>query len=79
MATSSEVYEFTLKFEKEFSLVSLILSCGNNRLEDARRWIVDSGFSHHMIRIRDVFLDISEAGTKVVSLHAERGVGHVRF
>ena len=85
MATSAEVDEFTEKIEKEFLLVSLVSSCGSNGLEDARTWIVDSGSSRHMTRIRDVFLSISKTGpdrhveSGVDTVHAVRGVGHVKF
>jgi hypothetical protein len=62
VATSAEVNEFSEKFEKEFSLVSIISSGNSNNFEFDRTWMVDSGATSHMTGMLDSFLFISEIG-----------------
>ena len=54
--------EFSSKFDKEFSLVTLVSSVGSGGFEHDVRWIVDSGASSHMTGIWRVFLDFTEIG-----------------
>ena len=85
MASLTEVDAFIEKFEKEFSLVSFVSSCSSSGPKDVGRWIVDNGYSSHMTRIRDVFLDSLKTGLDRLvhggedSVHVVRGVGCVRF
>jgi hypothetical protein len=54
--------DFSSKFDKEFSLVTLVSSVGSGGFGGDNRWIVDSGASCHMTRIWRVFLIITETG-----------------
>jgi hypothetical protein len=53
--------------------------------EDIEVWFVDNGSSHHMTRMRSVFLIFSEidldcyVGSGTNTRHAVKGVGYVRF
>jgi hypothetical protein len=40
--------DFSSKFDKEFSLVTLVSSVGSGGFGGDNRWIVDSGASCHM-------------------------------
>jgi hypothetical protein len=50
-ASTTTMEEFSSKYDKEFSLVTLVFSVGSRRFEGDIRWIVDSGASFHMKRI----------------------------
>ena len=85
-SASTEIDEFAEKFEDEFSLVaSLSISSRLAELEDSGAWFVDNGSSHHMTRMRSVFLSVSETGSYLHvwsgahTMHAVKGVGCVRF
>jgi hypothetical protein len=77
--------DFSSKFDKEFSLVTLVSSVGSGGFGGDNRWIVDSGASCHMTRIWRVFLIITETGPdRLVEseggmARVVRGVGRVRF
>jgi hypothetical protein len=81
VAASAEVNDFSEKFEKEFSLVSIVSSGNNNNFEFDRTWMVDSGATSHMTGMLDSFLFISEIGPDHVvnGTHQIRGVDSVRF
>jgi hypothetical protein len=80
-ATSAEVNDFSEKFEKEFSLVSIVSSGNSNNFVFDRPWMVDSGATSHMTRMLDSFLFISEIDPDHVmnGTHQIRGVNSVRF
>jgi hypothetical protein len=50
------------KFEKEFSLVTLVSSVGSVGFVRDNRWIIDNGASCHIIGIWRIFLSITETG-----------------
>jgi hypothetical protein len=52
--------DFSSKFDKDFSLVTLVSSVGSKGIGGDNRWIVDNGASCHMTRIWRVFLIITE-------------------
>jgi hypothetical protein len=52
--------DFSSKFDKEFSLVTLVSSVGSGGFGGDIRWIVDSGASCHMTGIWRAFLIITE-------------------
>jgi hypothetical protein len=54
--------DFSSKFDKEFSLVTLVSNVGSGGFGGDFRWIVDSGASCHMTRIWRAFLIITETG-----------------
>jgi hypothetical protein len=56
VSTSTEVAEFTEKFEREFSLMTGLSSSGSAEFGDIGVWFVDSGASRHMTGMRSVFL-----------------------
>jgi hypothetical protein len=76
---------FSSKFDKEFSLVTLVSSVGSGGFGDDIRWIVDNGTSCHMTGIWQSFLIITETGLdRLVEseggmARAVHGVGRVRF
>jgi hypothetical protein len=84
--TSTDMDAFAKKIEDEFSLVSS-LSINNRlaKLEENGSWFMDSGSSHHMTRMRSVFLSVSETcldlhvQSGVHAIHAVKGFGCVRF
>ena len=84
VATTTEE-DFARRFEKEFSLFSLISSVGSNGVVQNGTWYIDSGVSRHMIGIWHILCIISETGPdRFIQLeggHARvvRGVGNVRF
>jgi hypothetical protein len=51
--------DFTSKYDREFSLVTLVSSVGRRGFRGNIRWIVDSGASCHMTIIWKVFLIIT--------------------
>jgi hypothetical protein len=77
--------DFASKYDREFSLVTLVSSVGSRGFGGDIRWIVDSGASCHMTGNWRVFLNITEIGPdrQVVNeggmMRAVRGVGRVRF
>jgi hypothetical protein len=77
--------DFASKYDREFSLVTLVSSVGSGEFGGDIIWIVDSGASCHMTRIWRIFLIIIETGPDrhVVNeggmARAVRGVGRVRF
>ena len=81
VAASAEVNDFSEKFEKDFSLVSIVSSGNSNSFEFDRTWIVDSGATSHMTRMLDSFMFISEIGPGHVvnGTHQIIRVDNVRF
>jgi hypothetical protein len=81
VAASSEVNEFSEKFEKYFSLVSIVSSGKNNSFEFDGTWMVDSGATSHMTGMLDSFLFIYDIGPRHVmnGIHHIKGVDSVRF
>jgi hypothetical protein len=83
--TTTTMEDFASKFDREFSLVTLVSNVDSGGFRGDFRWIVDSGASSHMTRIWRVFLDFTEIGPgqQVVNeggmVRAVRGVGNVRF
>jgi hypothetical protein len=84
--SSIEMDAFAEKFDDEFSLVATLSSSDRLvELEDNRSWFVDSGSSHHMMRMSLMFLSVSETGANlhvqsgVPTMHVVKGVGCVRF
>jgi hypothetical protein len=77
--------DFASKYDREFSLVTLVSSVSSGGFGGDIRWIVDSGASCHMTGIWQVFLNITEIGPErqVVNeggmAQVVRGVGRVRF
>jgi hypothetical protein len=77
--------DFASKYDKEFSLVTLVSSVDSGGFGGDIRWIVDSGASCHMTVIWQVFLNITETSPdrQVVNeggmVRVVRGVGSVRF
>ena len=77
--------KFASKYDREFSLVTLVSSVGSGGFWGDIRWIVDSGASCHMTGIWRIFLIITETDPdrQVVNeggmAQAVRGVGRVRF
>ena len=73
------------RFEKEFSLFSLISSANSNGLVQNGTWYLDSGASRHMIGIWHIFRIIAETGldrfvqSEGGHARAVRGVGKVIF
>jgi hypothetical protein len=49
--TTTTIEDFASKFDREFSLVTLVSSVGNGGFRGDVRWIVDSEASNHMMRI----------------------------
>ena len=58
MVTSAAVEDYAVKFEQEFSLVSIDSSIGSLVFENI--WVVDSGAAKHMTGIYDIFQIITE-------------------
>jgi hypothetical protein len=85
IATTTTMEDFSSKFDREFSLVTLVSSVGSGGFGGDFRWIVDNGASCHMTGIWQVFLIITEAGIdRLVEseggmARAVRGVERVRF
>ena len=61
-AATAAMEDFSTKFDKEFSLVTLVSSVGSGGFGGDLRWIVDSGASCHMTGIWQVFLIITKTG-----------------
>jgi hypothetical protein len=84
-AAIAAIEDFASKFDREFSLVTLVSSVGSRGFGGDVRWVVDSRASSHMTGIWRVFLDFTEIGPgrQVVNeggmARAVRGVGNVRF
>jgi hypothetical protein len=77
--------DFSSKYDKEFSLITLVSSVDSGGFGGDFRWIVDSGASCHMTGIWRAFLLITETGPdRLVEseggmAQAIRRVGRVRF
>ena len=56
--------EFASKYDREFSLVTLVSSVGRGGFGGDIRWIVDSGATCHMTGIWRVFLIITETSSE---------------
>jgi hypothetical protein len=84
-AATTAIEDFASKFDREFSLVTLVSSVDSGGFEGDVRWIVDSGASNHMMGIWRVFPDFTKIGPgrQVVNeggmARVVRGVGNVRF
>jgi hypothetical protein len=84
-AAIAAIEDFASKFDRDFSLVTLVSSVGSEGFGGDVRWVVDSGASNHMMRICRVFPDFIEIGHGRQVLNEggmERdicGVGNVRF
>jgi hypothetical protein len=80
--TPDEVNGLTERFEKEYFLMD---GLGKVIYEDIEEWFMDSGSSHHMTRMRSIFLTFSESdtdcyvGSGTNTRQAIRGYGYVRF
>jgi hypothetical protein len=61
-AATAAMKDFASKYDREFSLVTLVSSVGSGGFGGDIRWIVDSGASSHMTGIWRVFLDFTEIG-----------------
>jgi hypothetical protein len=61
-ATTAAMKDFASKYDREFSLVTLVSSVGSVGFGGDIRWIVDSGASSHMTGIWRVFLNFTEIG-----------------
>jgi hypothetical protein len=79
------VTDFVDKFDREYSLFTLVSSAKSTGIVSDNRWIIDNGASCYMTRIWCIFLSIIEIGTgQLVQSEgrmeqAIRGVGRVRF
>jgi hypothetical protein len=56
IAASTDVEEFSTRFEKEFSL----LVCLSSRASSTSVWYIDSGASCHMTGVCEYFIDLTE-------------------
>jgi hypothetical protein len=59
---TTTIEDFVDKFDREYSLFTLVSSVGSTRFVSDSRWIIDSGASCHMIGIWHIFLSITEIG-----------------
>jgi hypothetical protein len=64
IAASTEVEEFSTKFDKEFSLIV----CLSMRTTHTNTWYIDSGFSRHMTGVLEHLTDLTEMGNVEVVL-----------
>jgi hypothetical protein len=77
--------DFSSKFDKDFSLVTLVSSVSSGGFGGDNRWIVDSGASCHVTRIWRVFLIITKTSPdRLVESEGDmacvvHGVGRVRL
>jgi hypothetical protein len=77
--------DFASKYDREFSLVTLVSSVGSRGFGGDIIWIVDSGASFHMTGIWRIFIIIRETGLdrQVVNeggmARVVHGVGRVRL
>jgi hypothetical protein len=60
VSTSVDVFEFTEKYERGFSLITSPLGSGDLSFGDIEVWFVDSGGSQHMTGMRSVFPSLSK-------------------
>jgi hypothetical protein len=85
VSTSIEIAKFVERHEREFSLMTGPLGSGCLVFKDIEVWLVDSGASRHMTRMRLVFLSLSEidsdycVGVGIGPQLAVKGVRSVRF
>jgi hypothetical protein len=68
--TSTEVEEFSTRFDKEFSLVV----CLSTRATHSSVWYIDSGASRHMTGVREHLTDLTQIGDLEVVLGDDRVV-----
>jgi hypothetical protein len=61
-AATAAMEDFASKFDREFSLVTLVSNVSSGGFGGDVRWIVDNGASSHMTGIWRVFLDFTEIG-----------------
>ena len=61
-AATTAIEDFASKFDREFSLVTLVSSVGSGGFGGDIRCIVDSGASCHMTGVWRIFLIITETG-----------------
>jgi hypothetical protein len=84
-AAIAAIEDFASKFDREFSLVTLVFSVDSGGFGGDVRWVVDSGASNHMTGIWRVFPDFTEIGPGLQVVNENgmarvvRGVGNVRF
>jgi hypothetical protein len=69
-AASTEVEDFSAKFDKEFSLVVSL----STRTTHSSVWYIDSGASHHMRGVREHLTDLTQIGDLEVVLGDDRVV-----
>jgi hypothetical protein len=85
IAATAAIEDFASKYDREFSLVTLVSSVDSEGFGGDIRWIVGSGASCHTRGIWRVFLDFTKTGhgRQVVKeggmARVVRGVGSVRF
>jgi hypothetical protein len=77
---SAEVEEFSIKFDKEFSLIA----CLSSRTTTTDTWYIDSGACRHMTTVREHLTDLTQCGDAEVVLGDDRevkvaGCGTVSF
>jgi len=77
---STEVEDFSTKFDKEFSLIA----CLSSRTTTSDAWYIDNGASHHMTVVREHLTDLTQCGDAEVVLGDDRevkvvGCGTVSF
>jgi hypothetical protein len=81
-ATTTTIEEFADKFDREYSLFTIVSNTG---FVSDSSWIIDNGASCHMTGIWRIFLSIIETGPdRLVEseggmARVVRGVGRVRF
>jgi hypothetical protein len=61
-AAIEAIKDFASKFDREFSLATIVSSVGSGGFGGDVRWVVDSGASNHMMEIWRVFPDFIEIG-----------------
>ena len=81
MVATVEIEEFSSKFEKDFSLVSMVSGTDSNSYMCDNTWLIDSGSTSHMTGNSDTFHIIHEIGRGhyVNGTHEVRGIGKVIF
>jgi hypothetical protein len=80
IAASTEVEEFSTKFDKEFFLIA----CLSSRTTTPDTWYIDSGASHHMTAVCEHLIDLTQCGDVEVVIGYDRevkvaGCGTVSF
>ena len=82
VAATAVIENYTVKFKKEFSLVTVVSSCNSSRPMDVGKWIVESAYCEYMIVMRDAFLTIETIPKQLTqdgegTMYAVRGVERV--